>query len=119
MSPLWRRSAPRTSQALLLAAVLVAVATDLAVLPVLNADEVGAAGTAATLIPPVVLTLVGAAALLLGRSVAAVVVIWTVAALMLAFVVVYGLGVGLLYAPTALLLLAGAIARTAGQAALR
>lgn len=115
VSPRWRRSAPRTSRLLVLAAVVAAVGTDLAVLPMLIADRAGPTGIAVTLVPPVVLTLLGAAALLLRPAVAATLVIWTATALMFAFVVVYGLGVGLLYTPTAVLLLAGAIARTTGQ----
>lgn len=105
------RNAYRSSRLLLLAAVVAAVATDLAVLPILYADDAGAVGIAATVVPPVVLTLLGAAGSLLGRSAVATGVIWTAVVLMFAFVVVYGLGLGFLYIPTAFLLLAGAIAR--------
>lgn len=111
LSRRWQRNASRSSRLLLYAAVVAAVATGLAVLPLLNADDAGAVGTAATVVPPVVLTLLGAAAPRLGRSAAATVVIWTAVVLMFAFVIVYGLGLGFLYAPTAFLLLAGAIAR--------
>jgi hypothetical protein len=112
LSPRWRRSAPRTSRVLRLVAVAVAVGTSLAVLPLVIADQAGTVGIAVTVLPPVVLTLIATAAPLLNRSVTEAIVTWIVTALMFAYVVVYGLGVGLLYTPAALVLLVVALTRS-------
>jgi len=99
------------SRMLRLAAVAVAVGTSLAMLPLLIADQAGVVGIGVVVLPPVMLTLIAAAAPLLGRSAAETVVTWIVTALMFIYVVVYGLGVGFFYIPAALVLLAVALTR--------
>jgi hypothetical protein len=95
-----------------LTAVAVAVGTGLALLPLLIADQTGTVGIALIVLPPVVLTLIAAAAPLPGHSTAETIVTWIVTALMFTYVIVYGLGVGLFYIPAALMLLVVAITRT-------
>ena len=91
----------------------VAILTSLVVLPLLIADRAGAVGIALVAGPPVLLTLIAAAAPLLGRRAEAVVT-WVVTVLLFAYVVVYGLGVGLFYFPAALLMLGVALTRGPG-----
>lgn len=112
LSPRWRQSTPRISRVLRLTAVALTVGISLAVLPMLIADQNGAAGIAVIVLPPVVVTLIAAAAPLLDHPVAAAVVTWIMTGLMFAYVIVYGLGVGFFYAPAALLLLVAALTRT-------
>jgi hypothetical protein len=117
LSPRWRRSSAFISRLLRLTAVGAVTVTGLAVLPLLIDDRAGAAGIALVVAPPVVLTLLGAAAPLLGPTAVEAAVTWTVTVLMFVFVIVYGLGVGLLYLPTALVLLGAAVigSRRVGQ----
>lgn len=103
LSPRWRRSAPRIGQMLRLTALGVAILTSLAVLPLLIADRTGAVGIALVAGPPVLLALIAAAAPLLGRTAEAIVT-WVITVLLFAYVIVYGLGVGLFYLPVALLM---------------
>jgi hypothetical protein len=119
LSPKWRRSSASMSRLLRLTAVGAAIVTGLAVLPLLIDDQAGAAGIAIVIAPPAVLTLLGAVAPLLRPPAAEVAVTWTVTVLMFAYVIVYGLGVGMFYLPTALVLLGAAVigSRTAGQPA--
>jgi len=112
LSPRWRRNSPRTSRVLRLVAVALAVGTGLALLPLLIADQTGTVGIAVVVLPPVVLTLIAAAAPQLAHSAAEAIVTWIVTVLMFAYVVVYGLGVGFYYTPAAIVLLVVALTRT-------
>jgi len=109
VSPRWRRSSAFIARLLRLTAVGAATVTGLAVLPLLIDDRAGATGIAIVLAPPAVLTLLGAAAPLLRPAAVEAAVTWTVTVLMFAYVIVYGLGVGMFYLPTALVLLGAAV----------
>lgn len=111
LSPKWRQSAPRTGRPLRLAAAGVAIGTSLAVLPLLISDRTGTVGIALIPGPPVLLTLAAAAAPLLGHLAEAIVT-WAMTVLLFAYIIVYGLGVGLFYLPAGLLMLAVALTRT-------
>ncbi|HEX6686852.1 MAG TPA: hypothetical protein VF062_29065 [Candidatus Limnocylindrales bacterium] len=111
LSRRWRESAPRMGRVQRLAAVAVAVGTSLALLPMLIADRTGTVGIALVAGPPVVLTLVAAAAPLL-RHPGEAIVTWSMTALFFAYIIVYGLGVGLLYCPAGFLLFVVALTRT-------
>jgi len=112
LSARWRRNTPRIGRVLRLAAVVVTIGTNLAVLPLLIRDQAGTVGIAIVALPPIVLALAAAAAPLLGHTVAEAIVTWIATSLMFAYAIVYGLGLGLYYMPVALLLLIAALTGT-------
>jgi hypothetical protein len=108
---LWsRRGRSDPGRALVLLALVSAVVVGIAAWPVLIDDD-GVAGALLSSVPPLVITLAAVAANRLHRAVA-IGVAWIAAVLMLAFVVVFSLGVGYAYAPTALMMLASAIVQS-------
>jgi hypothetical protein len=76
-------------------------------LPLLIDDRGGVLSIALTTAPPLVITTLAAVAPRFGR--AGTVVVWLSVLLMLAYLVLFGLGLGLLYVPTLLLLVATAV----------
>ncbi|MFY1672725.1 hypothetical protein ACN27G_22640 [Plantactinospora sp. WMMB334] len=113
---LWRRPPRNGSLTLVLAALTIVVAVSIATLPLLI-DDGGASGAAVAIVPPVVVT--GLAALVAWRwQTAGLVVTWLATILMGAYVLVFSLGLGLFYAPAALLLLAAALTGSARAAGL-
>lgn len=111
--PRWSDRTPTVSRYLLGAAVAAAVVASVAGLPLLLEDRTGPVGIVATVAPPVVLSLVALAVGIADRRFTAA-VLWLIALLALAYVVVYGLGLGFFYLPTAALLVAAALARSIG-----
>jgi hypothetical protein len=109
--PGWRARTPALSRYLLASAVASALIAGVVGLPLLIEDRAGPAGIAATVVPPVVLSLIALAAGIADRRFTPV-VLWLVAFLGLAYVVVYGLGLGFFYLPTVVLLVVAAVVRT-------
>src|SRR5690606_23061043 len=108
------RSARRgggVARALLSITVAASIATGLAALPLLIDDGGGAVGIAVVVGPPLAITALAAPGERLQAAGPAIV--WFSVLLMLAYLVIFGLGLGLLYLPTALLLIAAAIAVSA------
>lgn len=111
--PRWSDRTPTVGRYLLGAAVAAAVVASVAGLPLLLQDRAGPVGIVATIVPPVVLSLIALAVGIADRRFTAV-VLWLIALLALVYVVVYGLGLGFFYLPTAALLVAAAFAWTVG-----
>lgn len=111
---LWRRPPRNAGRVLSLLAVASAVVVSVGALP-LALDDAGPSGAAVTVAPPVLITGVAAAVSWLSRA-PGIVAAWLAAVLMIAYVLVFGLGLGLFYAPTALLALASAIVGSARPA---
>jgi hypothetical protein len=111
--PRWRDRTPTVSRYLLGSAVAAAVVASAVGLPLLLQDRAGPVGIVATVAPPMALSLTALAVGVADRRFTAL-VLWLVALLALAYVVVYGLGLGFFYLPTAALLVAAALARSVG-----
>lgn len=109
--PAWRDRAPTAYRYLLAASVAGALLSSAVGLPLLVKDRAEWVGIAATIVPPLVLSLAALAVGLTGMP-SSTVVLWVIAVLTLAYVVVYGLGLGCFYLPTALLLFGAAIVRS-------
>jgi hypothetical protein len=103
-----RAGSERPIQLLSIAALGSTVVIGLAAIPALVEDRGGLVGILATVAPPILITGLAALALRLLRGPARLVAAWVAAALMLAFVIVYGLGLGFYYWPSAMLVFATA-----------
>jgi hypothetical protein len=111
--PRWSERTPTASRWLLGSAVAAAVVASMAGLPLLLQDRAGPVGVASTVAPPAVLSLVALAVGVADRRFTSL-SLWLIALLALGYVVVYGLGLGFFYLPTAALLVAAALARSVG-----
>ena len=111
--PRWRDRTPTVSRYLLGSAVAAAVVASVAGLPLLLQDRAGPVGIVSTVAPPLVLSLIALAVGIADRRFTAV-ALWLIALLALVYVVVYGLGLGFFYLPTAALLGAAALTRSIG-----
>lgn len=109
--PTWRDRTPMISRYVLASAVASAILASAAGLPLLIEDRTGLTGITATVAPPVVLSLIALAVGIADRRFTTI-TLWLVAFLALAYVVVYGLGLGFFYLPTAGLLVGAAVVRT-------
>jgi hypothetical protein len=107
----WRRGPRRPGRTLSLVAVGSAVVISAALLPVLL-DDGGVGDVAVTIVPPLALATLVAVFSWWSRT-AGVVAGWVASVLMLAYMIIYGLGLGMYYAPTTLLILSAAIAGAA------
>lgn len=109
--PAWRNRAPAAYRYLLAGSVASALLSSAVSLPLLIEDRAGPVGIVATVAPPLLLSLVALVAGLADwRGTTAV--LWVVAVVSLAYMVVYGLGLGFFYLPTAGLIVGAAIVRS-------
>jgi hypothetical protein len=110
-------SAARRARTITRVSALVAAAGGAVIAwPLLRQDGTSLGFNAVALGVPLV---AAAVATLPGRGWAVVAATWLAAAVLVAYVVVFGLGIGLYFAPAALLLLAAAATRSAGTARVR
>ena len=103
-----RAGSERPIRLLSLAALGSTLVIGLASVPELVDDRNGLVGVAATVVPPIVIAGVAVLTLHVLTGQARVVAAWVAAALMVIFIIVYGLGLGFYYWPSAMLLFATA-----------
>jgi hypothetical protein len=103
-----RAGSERPIRLLALAALGSTLVIGLAAVPELVEDRNSLVGVAATVVPPIVIAGVAVLTLQVLTGQARLVAAWVAAALMVIFILVYGLGLGFYYWPSAMLLFATA-----------